>query len=162
GLKIEGQANVQLGFSTRLQFGISTSNGVFLGRSFIDDLSIQLDASLPTSADPAGLKAWMGTLPYRGIDRGTGLHGVYHFTLNGSSDLLTYANLIGGVGGGGSPTQLRTTAQGIILGGFSSTGTDYITAHDVDIHLTLQTDLPTGTALPTYKTDLDITGWRFT
>jgi hypothetical protein len=165
GLVVNVSPEVRFGFSMNLKFGISVFKGVFVDASSIDGLTINLDVSLPaptkpgdTARDlPAGFDGFLGTLPYRiseRASRSTGLHGTYRFALSDLDGRLNVSELMSAFGSSVSPlsASARTLASNMILGGFSGTA---------EAHLQLQTDLPVGTALPTYRTNLDISNWSF-
>ncbi len=169
GLKIDGQSQVRLGFTMPLKFGISVADGVYLDQSTINGLAIKLDVALPTPDPAVGhLKGTLGTLPYQitQIGANTGLHGDFAFRLNDTdaNGKLKLSELIGSLGAAARPTvpQVQTAARGIILGGFTSTNAAHTANDSLTINLQLKTDLPPGTALPTYRTDLTIGNWSFT
>lgn len=155
GLQINALARVMFGFSMPLKFGIDTTHGVYLDNSSIDDMTMTMSASLPTTSDPNGFTGSLGNLPYFIKERTgtqTGMQGSFDFTLRdpNTDGKLTLNEMLGGLGSVSRPTQdaAKTAAQAIVLGGFNSTY-NYM-------HLSLTSNLPAGTALPHYRMDVDI------
>ncbi|WP_419756917.1 putative Ig domain-containing protein [Anabaena sp. FACHB-595] len=98
GLSINGNANTQLGYDFKFNFGVNKTNGFYFDTSDENEINIKLGASLP------GLNARgkLGFLELSATDAGTKFDGVFKIDLRDTDNQLrlteltsvNYANLI--------------------------------------------------------------------
>lgn len=135
GLKLNGNAQVGIGYEFNLNFGINKTNGFYFDTSVADELKVDLNTSL-SGANATGT---LGFLQLNATDKGTQFNGNFTVDLKDSDGQLRSSEL--------PSVNLANLADTKLNGA-------------ADVNLNLVTSFGGSAALPSISTDFNL-GWAF-